>query len=92
MIMPVLIKGLDRFTAREKVIEDLKKLGLFIKQEDYTHQVGHCYRCNTMIEPLTSEQWFIDVNKKVIFPDGRKQTIKERSIEVVKKCDIKIVP
>ena len=51
--------GLDRFEARKKVLEDLKKQGLLEKEEDYQLVLGHCYRCNTVIEPLLSKQWFV---------------------------------
>jgi len=50
--------GMDRFDARKAVVEELDKLGLLVKIEDYSHQVGICSRCNTTIEPLLSEQWF----------------------------------
>jgi len=50
---------LDRFEARKKVIEDLKKEGLLEREEDYQLVLGHCYRCNTVIEPLLSKQWFV---------------------------------
>ncbi len=59
--------GIDRFDCRKKVVEDLKQLGLIEKVEDYTHNVGVCYRCGTVIEPLTSKQWFLkmkDIAKK----------------------------
>ncbi len=51
--------GLDRFEARKKVVEDLKAQGLLEKEEDYQLVLGHCYRCNTVIEPLISKQWFV---------------------------------
>ncbi len=51
--------GMDRYECREVVVEELKKRGNFIKQEPYTHEVGHCYRCHTVIEPYLSEQWFV---------------------------------
>ncbi|MDF2953296.1 MAG: Valyl-tRNA synthetase [Thermodesulfobacterium sp.] len=51
--------GLDRFEARKKVIEDLKSQGFLEKEEDYLLVLGHCYRCNTVIEPLLSKQWFV---------------------------------
>ncbi|MBI5603023.1 MAG: valine--tRNA ligase [Deltaproteobacteria bacterium] len=54
-------QGLDRKTCREKVLEDLKALGLLEKIEKYTHNIGHCYRCKTMIEPYLSKQWFVRV-------------------------------
>jgi valyl-tRNA synthetase len=45
--------------ARQAVLADLEGAGLFIKAEDITHSVGHCYRCHTVIEPYLSEQWFV---------------------------------
>ncbi|HEK84798.1 MAG TPA: valine--tRNA ligase [Candidatus Aminicenantes bacterium] len=54
-------KGLDRFACRTKVVEKLKELGLLVKVEDYTHSVGHCYRCKTVIEPHLSWQWFVKI-------------------------------
>ena len=52
-------KGLDRFEARKKVVADLEALGLFVRRDSHSHAVGHCYRCNTMVEPYLSEQWFV---------------------------------
>ncbi len=52
-------KGLDRFEARKKVIEDLEAQGLFVRRDSHLHAVGHCYRCNTVIEPYLSKQWFV---------------------------------
>ncbi len=52
-------KGLDRFEARKKIIEDLKEHGLFIKEDDIRHNVPHCYRCDSVVEPYLSEQWFV---------------------------------
>ena len=51
--------GLDRFEAREAIIEDLKERKLIEKIEPHTHAVGHCYRCSTVIEPYLSRQWFV---------------------------------
>lgn len=51
--------GLDRFEARKRVVEDLKKEELLLKEEYYDVVLGHCYRCGTVIEPLVSKQWFI---------------------------------
>jgi len=53
--------GLDRFEARKRVIEDLKSQGLLEKEEDYEVVLGHCYRCDTVIEPLISKQWFVSM-------------------------------
>jgi len=54
-------KGLDRFACRAKVVEKLQELGYLVKVEDYTHAVGHCYRCKTIIEPHLSWQWFVKI-------------------------------
>jgi valyl-tRNA synthetase len=51
--------GLPALEARKKVIADLKAQGLLVKEEPYTHEVGHCDRCDTVIEPLVSEQWWL---------------------------------
>ena len=51
--------GLDRFEARKMLVEELKELGYLNKIDDHKHAVGHCERCNTIIEPLVSEQWFV---------------------------------
>src|SRR5690606_39045711 len=51
--------GLDRYEAREKVVADLQKEGYLLENKDHTHAVGHCQRCNTVVEPLLSKQWFV---------------------------------
>ncbi len=55
--------GLSREKAREVIVEDLKKCGALVKIEDYTHSVGHCERCKTIIEPLISSQWFVKMDE-----------------------------
>ncbi|HTK38043.1 MAG TPA: valine--tRNA ligase [Pyrinomonadaceae bacterium] len=55
--------GLDRFAAREKVIEKFDELGLLEKIEDYDVTLPHCERCKTVIEPLLSEQWFVKMDE-----------------------------
>ena len=52
-------KGMDRFEAREAIIDELKERDLFVKSEPHKHAVGHCYRCHTMVEPRLSKQWFV---------------------------------
>ena len=56
-------EGLSREKAREVIVEDLKKSGNLVKIEDYTHNVGHCERYKTIIEPLVSSQWFVKMEK-----------------------------
>ena len=51
--------GMDLLEARQKIVEKLEKLGDLVKIEDYTHNVGKCYRCHNTIEPHISEQWFV---------------------------------
>ncbi|MEE9366167.1 MAG: valine--tRNA ligase, partial [Dehalococcoidales bacterium] len=73
--------GMDRFACRKAIIEDLEKEGLFIKVEPHSHAVGHCIRCQTMIEPVASQQWFVSA-KPVAKP----------AIEAVTGGRITIVP
>lgn len=56
---PEAYRGLDRFEARERVLEDLQAGGFLVEVEDHLHAVGHCYRCGTVVEPWLSEQWFV---------------------------------
>ena len=53
--------GLDRFAARKQVVRDLEAQGALASQKKYLHNVGHCYRCDTPIEPTVSKQWFVAV-------------------------------
>jgi valyl-tRNA synthetase len=53
--------GLDRYAARKKVVEDLEAQGLLAGVKDHTHNVGHCDRCKTVVEPRLSTQWFIKI-------------------------------
>jgi valyl-tRNA synthetase len=57
--IPEKYRGLDRFDCRKAVIEDLTAAGLVEKIDEHTHSVGHCYRCNTVVEPYYSDQWFV---------------------------------
>ena len=52
-------EGMDRIDARKLVVEDLEKEGVLVKIEDYSHNVGKCYRCHNTIEPYISKQWFV---------------------------------
>jgi len=51
--------GMDRFACRKEIVKDLEALGLVEKIEKHTHAVGHCYRCDTVVEPYYSDQWFV---------------------------------
>ena len=56
-------RGLSRDEARKAVIADMDKLGLLVKIEKHEHNVGHCYRCHTVIEPIVSKQWFVKMKE-----------------------------
>ncbi len=51
--------GLDRYECRKKLVEELKACGALVKVQPHAHNVGHCYRCNSTVEPLVSRQWFV---------------------------------
>lgn len=74
-------QGLDRYEARKKIIEDLKELGLLLEIRDHKHNVGSCYRCNTVVEPIISAQWFVKM-----------KPLAEEAIRVVRDSTIKFVP
>lgn len=83
------LEGLKVLEAREKAVEILTNQNDLEKIEEITHPVGHCYKCNSLIEPMLMDQWFVAVDK----PFGKeKKSLKERAIEVVKKGKIKIIP
>src|SRR5689334_5521118 len=73
--------GLDRFEARKRLWEDMRKAGLVVREEERLHQVGHCQRCHTIVEPLLSEQWWVKM-----------QPLAEPAIEAVRNGSIEIVP
>ena len=73
--------GLDRFEARQKVLEDLKKAGYLVGTKDYIVPLGKCDRCKTIVEPRLSTQWFVKI-----------QPLADRAIEVVEKGEVKFVP
>jgi valyl-tRNA synthetase len=57
--VPEPFRGMDRFEARRAVVAAFEELGLLEKVEEHTHAVPHCYRCNTVVEPRLSDQWFV---------------------------------
>ena len=74
-------RGLERFACRDKVLADLKDKKLLEKIEPYSHSVGHCGRCQTMIEPRVSLQWFVQT-----------QPLAKAAIEAVKEGQVTIIP
>ena len=60
--------GMDRYEAREAIVEELRALGNLVSIEDYSHNVGKCYRCGTTIEPIISAQWFVSMKPLAELP------------------------
>jgi valyl-tRNA synthetase len=73
--------GLDRYEARKQVVKDLEEQGYLVKVEPHVHSVGSCYRCDTIVEPVTSPQWFV-----------RMEPLAKEALEVVRDGRIKFVP
>lgn len=80
---------MERFAARDAVGMELQKAGYLEKQEEHVSTVGLCYRCDSIIEPLTSLQWFINVNKQV---KGRNESLKDMGLRAVRSKAIQIIP
>ncbi len=74
-------EGMDRYACRKKVVEDLQAAGLIEKIEDYSHNVGACYRCHNDVEPLISAQWFV-----------RMEPLAKEALRVVNDGEVRFVP
>ncbi|MDE3201311.1 MAG: valine--tRNA ligase [Acidobacteriota bacterium] len=74
-------KGLDRYIARKRIIAELEQEGLLVAVKDHVHNVGHCDRCKTVVEPRLSLQWFIKI-----------QPLADKAIAAVKEGHIKFTP
>ncbi len=74
-------EGLDRSACRDQVVKDLQREGLLIKTQDHRHAVGQCYRCQTIVEPSLSRQWFV-----------RMKPLAEPAIRAVEEGRIRIIP
>ena len=59
--VPEKYRGLDPVSARRLVVEDLMEGGYLVRETDHAHDVGHCYRCHTVVEPYLSDQWFVSM-------------------------------
>ena len=73
--------GMDRYEAREAILKELDGMGLLVKTEDYSHDVGTHDRCHTTVEPLVKEQWFVKMDELI-----------KPAVEGVKKGEIRLVP
>ena len=74
-------EGMDRYEARKAIVKELEDLGLLVRIEDYTHNVGTHDRCGTTIEPMIKQQWFVKMDELI-----------KPAVEAVKTGDIKLVP
>lgn len=79
--MPKKYQHLSTAEARKQVVADLKEQGLLVKEADHPHSVAHCYKCDTVIEPLLREQWFVDM-----------QPLAKKAIEALKAGKITFYP
>ena len=73
--------GQDRYECRKNLLADLESQGFLVKTEDYIHALGHCQRCDTIIEPRISTQWFVKI-----------KPLAEPAIKVVREGQIRIIP
>lgn len=73
--------GQDRFECRKNLVNDLRESGNLVKIEDYTHNVGTCYRCHTTIESIVSKQWFVSM-----------KPLAQPAIEAVRSGEIQFIP
>lgn len=74
-------QGMDRYEARKAIVADLEAEGFLLKIEDHKHNVGQCYRCGTVVEPLTSDQWFVKM-----------KPLAKEAIRVVQDKEVQFVP
>ena len=73
--------GMDRYEARAQIVKELKEMGLLVRIEDYTHNVGTHDRCGTTVEPLIKQQWFVKMDELI-----------KPAVKAVKEGDIKLIP
>ena len=73
--------GMDRYEARKAIVKDLEAEGALVRIEDYSHNVGTCYRCHTTVEPRVSKQWFVKM-----------EPLAKPAIECVKSGKTKFIP
>ena len=80
-------EGTERTEARQKVVDELDQLGMLEKVEDHRHSVGHCQRCSSVVEPLVSLQWFVNLGGS-----DQPDSIAGKAHAAVYNGDIKVVP
>ncbi len=73
--------GMDRYAAREAIVKELDEMGLLVKIEDYSHNVGTHDRCHTTVEPMVKAQWFVKMDELI-----------KPAVKAVKEGEIKLIP
>ena len=74
-------RGMDRYECRKELVKDLDEEGYLVKKKEHSHNVGACYRCNTVVEPLLSDQWFVKMEE-----------LARPAIEAAKEKDLEFIP
>ncbi len=85
-----LYQGLDRYACREAILADLEKAGQLVKIEDYSHAVGHCQRCQTIVEPIASKQWFVKMSASGGLAGAAIAAVREGRIRILPERFIKV--
>ena len=79
--VPASVHGMDRFAARTEIVRQLTASGALVKVEPHTHSVRHCYRCDTVVEPRLSDQWFVKM-----------EPLARPALDAVRSGEIRILP
>jgi valyl-tRNA synthetase len=79
--VPAELAGLDRFEARTRIVQMLERAGALVKIEPHQHSVRHCYRCDTVVEPRLSDQWFV-----------RMKPLADKALAVLRSGELRILP
>ena len=74
-------RGMDRYECRKELVKDLEEEGYLVKKKEHSHNVGACYRCNTVVEPLLSDQWFVKMEE-----------LARPAIEAANEKDLEFIP
>ena len=74
-------EGMTRFECRKAIVKDLDSIGQLVKVKEHIHNVGHCYRCNNVVEPLVSKQWFVKM-----------KDLAKPAIDALENKDLELVP
>lgn len=74
-------EGMTRYECRKAIVADLEEAGLLVKVKEHEHAIGHCYRCNNVVEPMLSKQWFVKMKE-----------LAQPALEALENKDLNLVP